>query len=121
LLVEVARVIRHCVRDDDIVVRYGGDEFTLILRRTDLATAEQIAERMRAIFTGHACLSREGLDIVITLCIGVSIYPVHARSGEELIFLADRAMYKGKNSTRNQVNIADPRDLIGQKITLPEY
>ena len=121
LLVEVARVIRRCVRDHDIVVRYGGDEFTIVLKGTDLAAAEQIAERMRTVFAGHAFLRREGLDSAITLCIGVSAYPVHARSAEELIFLADRAMYKGKNSTRNQVNIADPRDLIGEKITLPEY
>jgi diguanylate cyclase (GGDEF)-like protein len=103
------------------VVRYGGDEFTIILKGTDLATAEQIAERMRTVIAGHACLSREGLDVAITVCIGISAYPVHARSVKELIFLADRAMYKGKNSTRNQVNIADPKDLIGQKITLPEY
>jgi two-component system, cell cycle response regulator len=121
LLVEVARVIRRCVRDRDIVVRYGGDEFTIVLRGTDLVTAEQIAERMRTVFAGHAFLSREGLDSIITLCIGVSAYPVHARSAEELIFLADRAMYKGKNSTRNQVNIADPGDLISQKTTLPEF
>ena len=121
LLVEVARVIRSCVRDHDIVVRYGGDEFTIILKGTTLATAEQIAERMRTFFAGHVCLSREGVQIVITLCIGISVYPIHARSAEELIFLADRAMYKGKKSTRNQVNIADPRDLIDQKITLPEY
>jgi len=121
LLVEVARVIRRCVRDHDIVVRYGGDEFTIVLKGTNLATAEQIAERMRTVLAGHAFLSREGLDVAITLCIGVSAYPLHALSAEELIFLADRAMYKGKNSTRNQVNIADPRDLIGQKITLPEY
>ena len=50
LLVEVARVIRHCVRDQDIVVRYGGDEFTIVLRGTNLATAEQIAERMRMVW-----------------------------------------------------------------------
>ncbi len=121
LLVEVARVIRRCVRDHDIVVRYGGDEFTIVLKGTNLATAEQIAERMRTVLAGHAFLSREGLDIVITLCIGIAVYPTHGRSAEELIFLADRAMYRGKNSTRNQVNIADPGDLIGQKITLPEY
>jgi len=61
------------------------------------------------------------VEIVITVCIGISVYPIHARSAEELIFLADCAMYKGKKSTRNQVNIADPRDLIDQKITLPQY
>ena len=120
LLVEVTRVIRHCVRDQDIVVRYGGDEFTIVLKGANLATAEQIAERMRMVLARHAFLSREGLNATVTLCIGISAYPVHARSAEELIFLADRAMYKGKNSSRNQVNTADPKELIGQKITPPE-
>jgi len=119
--VEVARVVRHCIRDQDTVVRYGGDEFTIVLRGTNLVAAGQIAERMRAVLGRHVFLSREELNITITLCIGISAYPVHARSAEELIFLADRAMYKGKNSTRNQVNTADPKDLVGQKITLPEY
>lgn len=121
LLVEVSRVVRHCVRDQDTVVRYGGDEFTIVLKGTTLATAEQIAERMRVVLAQHVFLSRGGLSVTITLCIGISAYPVHARSTAELIFLADRAMYKGKNSNRNQVNTADPKDLMGQKIALPEY
>jgi diguanylate cyclase (GGDEF)-like protein len=118
LLKEVGRVLRRCIRDDDIVVRYGGDEFTVLLKATNLPTAEQIAERIRTMLAGHPFLGREGLSVLITACIGVSVYPVHARSAEELIFLADHAMYKGKNATRNMVITADPKDLIGQ--TLPQ-
>lgn len=119
LLMEVARILRRCVRDDDIVVRYGGDEFTLVLKSTSLATAGQIAERIRTMLAGHSFLGREGLNVQITACIGVTGCPVHAQKAEELIFLSDRAMYRGKNSTRNQVVTADPKDLVGQKITLP--
>lgn len=119
LLVEVARVLRRCVRDDDVVVRYGGDEFTIVLKATNLTTAEQIAERIRTMLAGHSFLGREGLNVLITVCIGVSACPVHAQSAEELIFLSDCAMYKGKNSTRNLVITADPKDLVGQKVTMP--
>jgi diguanylate cyclase (GGDEF)-like protein len=119
LLKEVGRVLRRCVRDDDIVVRYGGDEFTVVLKATDLTTAKQIAERIRTMLAGHFFLGREGLNVLITACIGVSAYPIHAQSMEELIFLSDRAMYKGKNSTRNLVITADPEDLVGQTVTLP--
>jgi len=119
LLKEVGRVLRRCVRDDDIVVRYGGDEFTVVLKATNLTTAEQIAERIRTMLAGHFFLGREGLNVLITACIGVSAYPIHAQSMEELIFLSDRAMYKGKNSTRNLVITADPEDLVGQTVTLP--
>jgi len=119
LLKEVGRVLRRCVRDDDIVIRYGGDEFIVLLKDTNLTTAEQIAERIRAMLAGHFFLSREGLNVLITACIGVSAYPIHTQSAEELIFLSDHAMYKGKNSTRNLVITADPEDLIGQKVLLP--
>ena len=121
LLVEISRVLRRCVRDDDIVVRYGGDEFIIVLKTTNLATAEQVAERVRTMLAGHAFLSREGKNVVITTSIGISVYPAHAQSTEELIFLADRAMYKGKNSTRNCVTTADPIDLVGQSVVLPNY
>ena len=119
LLVEIARVLRRCVRDDDIVVRYGGDEFTLVLKTTSLATAEQIAERIRTMLSGHSFLGREGLNVQITACIGVTGCPVHAQSADELILLSDRAMYKGKNSTRNLVVTADPKDLVEQTVTIP--
>jgi diguanylate cyclase (GGDEF)-like protein len=118
LLKEVGRVLRRCIRDDDVVVRYGGDEFIVVLKATNLPTAEQIAERIRTMLAGHPFLGREGLSVLITACIGVSVYPVHAQSSEELIFLADHAMYKGKNATRNMVITADPNDLIGR--TLPQ-
>jgi len=118
LLKEVGRVLRRCIRDDDIVVRYGGDEFTVLLKGTNLPTAEQIAERIRTMLAGHPFLGREGLSVLITACIGVSVYPVHTQSAEELFFLADHAMYKGKNATRNMVIVADPNDLIGR--TLPQ-
>lgn len=114
LLREVAQVLRRCVRDDDMVVRYGGDEFTLLLKRAHLSVASQIAERIRSTLEKHSFLGREGLVVRMTACIGIAIYPLHARSAEELIFLSDRAMYKGKNSTRNLVIVADPEDLINR-------
>jgi len=120
LLVEVAQVIVRCVRSHDIVVRYGGDEFVVVLKATNLNTAMQIAERMRVGLASHPFLSREGLYVKLTACIGVAVYPLHAQTPEELIYLADKAMYKGKNSTRNQVNTADPNDLIGQNVSWPE-
>ncbi len=90
-----------------------------MLKATPLTTAEQIAERIRTMLARHSFLGREGLNVQITACIGVTECPVHAQSAEELIFLSDRAMYKGKNSTRNLVVTADPKDLVGQTVTLP--
>jgi diguanylate cyclase (GGDEF)-like protein len=119
LLREVAQVLRRCVRDNDAVVRYGGDEFVIVLKATPLSSAEQIADRIRTMMSQHIFLGREGLKVQITVCIGVASCPVHAQSEEELIFLSDRAMYRGKNSTRNLVITADPEDLVRSKKTEP--
>ncbi len=119
LLMEVGRMIRRCVRDNDVVVRYGGDEFNIVLKATPLSAAEQIADRIRTTLARHSFLRREGLNVQITVCIGVAACPVHAQCEEELIFLSDRAMYRGKNSTRNLVITADPEDLVRQKGTAP--
>lgn len=119
LLIEVARMIRRCVRDNDVVVRYGGDEFNIVLKATPLSVAERVADRIRTTIARHSFLSREGLNVQITVCIGVASCPIHAQSEEELIFLSDRAMYRGKNSTRNLVITANPEDLTGLKVATP--
>jgi diguanylate cyclase (GGDEF)-like protein len=103
------------VRDNDVVVRYGGDEFNIVLKATPLSTAEQVANRIRTTLARHSFLGREGLNLQITVCIGVAACPDHAQNPEELIFLSDRAMYRGKDSTRNLVIIADPEDLVRPK------
>jgi len=73
------------------------------------------------VLAGHPFLGREGLEVVITASIGVSACPLHAQDAEGLVYLADRAMYKGKKSGRNQVNTADPEDLAGLKSSPPEF
>ncbi|MBI5526623.1 MAG: diguanylate cyclase [Deltaproteobacteria bacterium] len=108
LLVETARVIKRCVRDFDVVSRYGGDEYCVILRRTDSGEALKVGERIRRSIAGHQFLAREGLKLHITTCIGVATYPEHAKSKKEVIDLADMAMYRGKHTTRNVIYVATP-------------
>jgi diguanylate cyclase (GGDEF)-like protein len=106
LLVECGRVIRSCVREDDVASRWGGDEFVVLLRRSDSGGALKVAERIRRAIEGHAFLAREGLRIRLTTCVGVAAYPEHATDKDALLDLADRAMYRGKGSTRNVVYVA---------------
>ena len=109
LLVEAARVIRGCVRDIDIIARYGGDEYTIALVDTDSGGGLKVAERVRRAMEEHRFQARENLEIGVTLCIGVaSCYPEHARDRDALIHLADAAMYRGKRGTRNVVYLATP-------------
>jgi diguanylate cyclase (GGDEF)-like protein len=106
LLVEVARVLRSCVRDEDIVVRYGGDEYVVLLVGIDSGGALKVAERIRRAIEDHRFLSREGARVRITSSIGLASYPEHADSKTSILDFADRAMYRGKRSTRNVVYIA---------------
>jgi diguanylate cyclase (GGDEF)-like protein len=106
LLVEVARIIKGCVRDNDVVCRYGGDEYVVLLRATDSGGSLKVAERIRRTIETHHFLAREGFSLAITTCIGVASYPEHAADKPGLLDMADRAMYRGKKGTRNVIYIA---------------
>jgi diguanylate cyclase (GGDEF)-like protein len=106
LLREVADVLRRGVRDVDIVARYGGDEFIVILPETRLEAAAFVAERLRLAMSEHVFLAGEGLAARLTASFGVASFPETCSSEEELIRLADQAMYRVKNRTRNGVYLA---------------
>jgi diguanylate cyclase (GGDEF)-like protein len=106
LLVEVGRVLRACVRDDDVVVRYGGDEYVALLVGIDSGGGLKVAERIRRAIEDHRFLSREGARVRVTASIGLASYPEHAQAKAEILDFADRAMYRGKRSTRNVVYMA---------------
>ncbi|WP_434380088.1 diguanylate cyclase [Melittangium boletus] len=106
LLVEMAHVLKSCVRDRDVAVRYGGDEYVVLLRGTDSGTALKVAERIRRAVEGHRFLAAEGHMVSLTTCIGVASYPEHTLDKATLLDMADRAMYRGKKGPRNVVYVA---------------
>jgi diguanylate cyclase (GGDEF)-like protein len=110
LLVEVGRVLKACVRDDDVVARYGGDEYVAVLLGIDSGGALKVAERIRRSIEDHVFLSREGSRVRVTASLGLASCPEHTTTKAEVLDLADRAMYRGKRSTRNVVYMAS-RDL----------
>ncbi|HSN13818.1 MAG TPA: diguanylate cyclase [Anaeromyxobacteraceae bacterium] len=110
LLVEVGRVLRSCVRDEDVIARFGGDEYVVVLVGIDAGGGLKVAERIRRAIEDHRFLSREGGRVRITASIGLASHPEHASEKAELVDLADRAMYRGKRTTRNVVYVAS-RDL----------
>lgn len=105
-LVEVAWILEGIVRAGDSVIRYGGDEFTIVLPNADTAAAREIAERIRKTIRDHHFLSREQKTVRQTASIGVATYPQDAKTPEMLLHLADQAMYRGKETTRDVVYTA---------------
>jgi diguanylate cyclase (GGDEF)-like protein len=103
LLVEMAQLLIRGLRAIDIVARYGGDEFVIVLPQTLPGDAIQIAERIRRNIERNVFLKKEGYSFRMTASFGVASYPESARSKEELLRLADEAMYRVKYRTRNGV------------------
>jgi diguanylate cyclase (GGDEF)-like protein len=108
LLREVADVLRDGVRDVDIVARYGGDEFIVILPETRIAEAAAVAGRLRTCMNEQVFLTGKGLAVKLTASFGVAAFPETCGTEEELIRLADEAMYRVKNLNRDGVFIAEP-------------
>jgi len=106
-LVEVAAVIRGCARETDVVARFGGDEFSLILPDTGAEGAVAVAERIRDRLRAFLFLKGEGLSLHLTASIGIATLPDVSGSAEELLKAADRAMYKVKDSGKNGIHIAE--------------
>jgi diguanylate cyclase (GGDEF)-like protein len=109
VLMEVAALLLPSVRDTDCVVRYGGDEFLLILPDARLEDAMQAAERIRAKIEKHRFNGGRRFKISLTASLGVAAFPRHALSPQQLIACADRAMYHAKAANKNCLRIG--RDL----------
>jgi two-component system cell cycle response regulator len=103
LLGEVGSLLKQSVREEDTVIRYGGDEYTVILVETDVPGAVIVAERIRRSIEGHAFLADDGLNIRLTASIGCACYPEDATTRAGLLELADQAMYRGKEQGKNVV------------------
>ncbi|HEX5732726.1 MAG TPA: sensor domain-containing diguanylate cyclase [Blastocatellia bacterium] len=98
-LCHVARLMQATVRGVDVCARYGGEEFVVILPQCDREGAIMVAERLR-----ESIASTPAQKIgQVTASIGVATYPSSARSKEELVEMADRAMYLAKAAGRNRV------------------
>ena len=91
------------VRNEDIVCRYGGEEFALILPETTPEAALQVTDRLRQQFPEVRIDDRGGGFATATFSAGVASFPANGRSAAELLRAADRALYNAKSSGRNQV------------------
>ena len=108
-LCHVAKLMKAAVRDVDVCARYGGEEFVVILPQCDRENAMKVAERLRE------SIASTPVDKVgqVTASIGVATYPTGANNKEELVEMADRAMYLAKAAGRNRVRTLAHRTYTG--------
>ncbi|HQZ15480.1 MAG TPA: GGDEF domain-containing protein [Vicinamibacteria bacterium] len=107
-LVEVGGVLEETVRDADILIRYGGDEFVILFPETPLSGGMVIAERIRQVIGNTKFLESMGIEGRVTASIGIAAYPESADDVRSLITSADRAMYEAKALGKNRVVAARP-------------
>ena len=103
VLKDLSRIIKRCIRDVDIFARYGGEEFVIILPQTASVEATIIGERIREQVERTVIEAGNAGKIKITVSVGVSSFPENGRSQEELVSVADQALYRAKGSGKNSV------------------
>nr|MBP7297209.1 GGDEF domain-containing protein [Acidobacteriota bacterium] len=105
-LCEVGQIFGKQVRDSDVIVRYGGDEFVIILPETPLEGAQVIAERLRQRVEHFLFSGGRDLKLRLTVSIGIASFPEHSMTAEGLLQKADAAMYAAKEESKNKIMIA---------------
>jgi diguanylate cyclase (GGDEF)-like protein len=96
LLIDLAGILSKEIRSSDFVFRYGGEEFLIILPRTDSKLASEVAERLRKVVE---------TETEVTVSLGVSTYQKGSSDSEKVIHNADTALYRAKREGRNRVAV----------------
>jgi diguanylate cyclase (GGDEF)-like protein len=102
LLIDMASILRKELRDSDMIFRYGGDEFIVLLPKADLGSAKITALRLSQSIKAHEFNVQEK-PYKLSLSIGIAVYPDDANSARSLIDFADQMMYMSKKSGRGKV------------------
>jgi diguanylate cyclase (GGDEF)-like protein len=109
-LIEAAQIVRSCARETDVVARWGGDEFAILLPETGSEGAHAVARRLRDRFLRHLFLADHSAGNRISASIGLATLPDVADTAEGLLHAADAAMYRVKVSGKNGIQVAGHDD-----------
>lgn len=104
ILQEIAGITKKSVRENDIVARWGGEEFLVLLKDCPLQQAIAIAEKLRTTIAGHE-FSLRGGDILLTASLGVAEH-AHGETPADFFMRADRALYQAKEKGRNRIAVS---------------
>ena len=104
LLQQVARILKNSIRSSDVLTRYGGEEFAIIMPATDITAILEKAEKIRqGVESTNFDDIVPGRSLKITISIGAASFPEHGTEYTDLVSAADKALYKAKRGGRNRV------------------
>jgi diguanylate cyclase (GGDEF)-like protein/putative nucleotidyltransferase with HDIG domain len=106
LLASIGRVIRKELRQMDILCRYAGDEFVAIMPMASQTMSETVAERIRKAVLEHKFSVRTGKTVEVSISTGISCFPEHGETTEELLTTAARNMQRDKHTRKNLINLS---------------
>jgi diguanylate cyclase (GGDEF)-like protein len=107
LIKTIGHSIQECVRTSDVLARYGGDEFVILMAHTSTEHARTAAERIRAAIK-NTSFDMQGVRIASTVSVGIASFPECVKEAEDVLDKADIALYKSKQCGRNKVTYYDP-------------
>lgn len=110
ILAEVARVIHAVLHQDDSLVRYGGDEFIVLMPHCSQEEALEVVREMRRAINRSLFLQDEGLNLKLTASYGIATLPQDARDKESLLKIADQAMFRSKGRGKDGI-------MVGRNLT----
>ncbi|HEV7375703.1 MAG TPA: diguanylate cyclase [Pyrinomonadaceae bacterium] len=119
VLMEMAAIILSSVRDTDVVARYGGDEFVVVLPESNVEQAAFVAERVRRKIEKNNFTGGRGLRLQLTASFGVATFPRHAQSPQQLVANADAAMYEAKAAGKNCLRFAPSPQTANDEALMP--
>ncbi len=105
-LQEFGELLHRSLREEDIAIRYGGDEFVILVPNVEKSEAYELAKKIRSKLKKERFLKGEGVNLKVTASFGIAAIPEDASNYQELIGEADKAMYRVKNTFRDGIALA---------------